>query len=221
MSHNAHVLMRKGLQVSEAAKTEKINSQSLEGLEEVFDCTGSEPGATEAGSIVADSVEPVSDVGWTLREAANNLGVSLNTVRKRLREGSLQGKKVLGVNGPEWCITPPERTSAIAPDSNAAHSTAPAITAPVHEPGSSSVISELFDELRAVRDELQAAHWRNGYLEAQLQGQKEQLKLLPDYQHKATESEILRARVLELKAELERAQGNGWARFWRWFTGRK
>lgn len=81
------------------------------------------------------------------------------------------------------------------------------------------VISELLDELRTVRDELQSAHWRNGYLEAQLQGQKEQLKLLPDYQHRATEAEILRIKINELESQLKNAQENRWLRFWRWFTG--
>lgn len=212
--------------MSETAKLEKIDSKSLEGFEEVFSCTSSEPDSNTGGSISADAIEAVTDSTeteppstWTLKEAAKHLGISLNTVRKRIRQGELEGKKIIGLNGPEWCITPPQNTSSVEPDSKEPDSKEPVQASPASSAPSNMVISELLDELRTVRDELQSAHWRNGYLEAQLQGQKEQLKLLPDYQHRATEAEILKVKINELESQLKNAQENRWLRFWRWFTG--
>lgn len=212
--------------MSDLARQPNIDPASIEGLDDLLDCTSSEAPATEGGAITSTSAEPVTrsannepPSGWTLREAADNLGISLNTVRKRLRDGTLRGEKVLGINGPEWCITPPTDTGS----NEAGSKKTPSIERPsgssIVEPPS-TVFSEMFDELRATREELQAAHWRNGYLEAQLESHKEQIKLLPDYQHKATEAEILKARVLELETELQQHRQGGWRQFWSWFTGR-
>jgi len=44
---------------------------------------------------------------WSLKEAADNLGISINTVRKRLQQGLLDGFKEDGAYGPEWRIAPP------------------------------------------------------------------------------------------------------------------
>jgi hypothetical protein len=48
---------------------------------------------------------------WSLKEAADNLGISINTVRKRLQQGTLEGFKVDGPYGPEWRISPPGEKS--------------------------------------------------------------------------------------------------------------
>jgi len=59
-------------------------------------------------------------------------------------------------------------------------------------------MGKLIGLLREKDRELQAASFRNGYLEAQLQAKDEQIKLLTD----------------------ERHRGGRWERLKRWFTGR-
>jgi hypothetical protein len=102
---------------------------------------------------------------------------------------------------------------------SATSSTEPVTGSSSFEPG--SVIETLFDELRTAKEDLQAAHWRNGFLEAQLQGKEEQLKLLPDYQHRAAEAESLRNKVSELENKLKEYQDSRWSRFWLWFTSKR
>lgn len=51
-----------------------------------------------------DQVPPSLDSWPTLREAADLLGVSQKTLRRRLSNGSLEGRKVEGPHGPEWRI---------------------------------------------------------------------------------------------------------------------
>lgn len=82
------------------------------------------------------------------------------------------------------------------------------------------LVEELSDKLASSQKELQGAAFRNGYLEAQLEGYKEQIKLLPDYQHKASEAERLQIELLELRTELKGYHKGIWAKFWGWFVGR-
>ena len=212
--------------MSNTARNFKVDPASVDGLDDLLNCTGSEAGAITVDTVEADSTEAAGSSieiapgsGWTLKEAATNLGISLNTVRKRLRDGSLEGRKVLGINGPEWCITPPLEAASTERGSAGPASVEPATTSKTIE-APTVMFAELLEELRGVREELQSAHWRNGYLEAQLEMHKEQVKLLPDYQQKATEATGLRAKVLELETDLEKYRRGYWARFWSWFTGK-
>jgi hypothetical protein len=78
---------------------------------------------------------------------------------------------------------------------------------------------DLVAELAA---KLEAATYRNGYLEAQLELHREQVKLLPDYQHKAIEAEAFRARIVDLERELDIYKKRGWwSCFCKWFIGVK
>lgn len=74
--------------------------------------------------------------------------------------------------------------------------------------------------------ELQAATYRNGYLESQLANKEEQLKLLPDLEAKAknlsTLEEVLQSKdneIEELKSELTILKESKWKRFKKWFLG--
>jgi hypothetical protein len=60
------------------------------------------------------------------------------------------------------------------------------------------LIRELQEKLDARDHHLQAANYRIGYLEAQLESERQQVKLLTDSQHKPSR----------------------WARFYSWFIGR-
>jgi hypothetical protein len=66
---------------------------------------------------------------------------------------------------------------------------------------------------------LEGATYRNGFLEAQLEAAHEQMKLLPDLQTRALESESLRSEIARLKAELELQKHTRWRRFVSWLTG--
>lgn len=57
---------------------------------------------------------------------------------------------------------------------------------PVNDQGDPDhvVIDALLKQLANAQKELQAAVWRNGYLEAQLEAERQQVKLLTDSQHK-------------------------------------
>lgn len=76
------------------------------------------------------------------------------------------------------------------------------------------------DGLVLKQEKLEAATYRNGYLEAQLTGAETQLKLLPDYQAQASEAVLLRKQVMELQGELHQYKRGWWARFSAWFVGR-
>lgn len=47
----------------------------------------------------------------TIREAARQLGVSMDTVRRRLKSGVLQGERVSGQYGPTWYVILPDQVS--------------------------------------------------------------------------------------------------------------
>ncbi len=77
------------------------------------------------------------------------------------------------------------------------------------------------DQVETLQEKLEAATYRNGYLEAQLTNAKSQLKLLPDLSAKATKAETLEQQIARLEAELAVARQSWWARFGRWFIGQK
>lgn len=81
--------------------------------------------------------------------------------------------------------------------------------------------------------ELQAATYRNGYLESQLAYKNDQLRLLPDFEAKAKEAETIAlelsnletllaskdSEIEALKSELMTHQESKWRRFMKWFIG--
>jgi hypothetical protein len=66
------------------------------------------------------------------------------------------------------------------------------------DPVQATEVTKHLELIRDLQNQLQAASFRNGYLESQLENQREQIKLLTDSQHK----------------------GGWWARFSSWFFGR-
>ena len=105
------------------------------------------------------------------------------------------------------------------------------------------------DLIREMQAKLESAIYRNGYLESQLESQREQLKLLPDFQAEAEKAKQLERRLqeeeaeklklaqqfeqatkvtaaterafAELEAELEKYKNSPWQRFSAWFFGTK
>lgn len=183
-----------------------IESAAIEGLEDFFadpvTRTDSDPVNLDRSDSPDKSL--VTDIYWTPQEAAAYFGVSVRTIRRRLQDGSLVGRKVNGLNGPEWQVDPVTRANK--DQANPVRSDSPdndPVTVSVTH--NNVVADKLLDYLRE-KDELlarkekdlQAASATIGYLKAQLEAQEKEIKLLTDSQH----------------------NGGWWARFSSWFFGR-
>lgn len=166
--------------------------------------------------------------GVTLDEAAKTLNLSERTIQRRLKQGSLRGYKVAGPRGPEWRILLESWQDTANIEVSSSEDTTFIETISTQDTTSdkegttfdrySHLLGFYQSQITSLQEKLEAATYRNGYLEAQLTGAETQLKLLPDFQAKASEAETLKQRVSELEAELQRSW---WARFASWFvTGR-
>jgi len=174
----------------------------------------------------------------TLEEAAKRLNLSERTVQRRLKHGQLLGYKISGPRGPEWRIK-----VASCEDTTAAHSATSDDTTIACDDTTDveSVSSEdttrdsngtaagafvqfvefYRDQVETLQEKLEAATYRNGYLEAQLSSAESQLKLLPDLSAKATKTETLEQQIAKLELELASARRSWWTRFGCWFIGKK
>lgn len=84
-----------------------------------------------------------------------------------------------------------------------------------------SEFSEFYKEqIDTLNDKLEAATYRNGYLEAQLAAARQELKQLPDLSAKATKMDQLENEVTHLRTQLAQAQQGVFVRFAKWFLGR-
>ncbi len=171
--------------MGEPAESVKLDSTSIEGLEELLVSAVDLPGV-DTGSLAGP--------GWSLSEAAEALEVNERTVRRWIKQRRISAWKVDGPRGPEWRVQPgstPDIQPVQSPPTvgnqggNAADNLA-------------EVILDLSAKLTTANEQLTAASFRIGYLEAQAEAHKEQVKLLTDSQHKH----------------------GRWSRFWSWFTGR-
>jgi len=151
---------------------------------------------------------------WTTDEAAKELGLSQRTIFKRLKDGSLTGFRVKGKFKEEWRIKPtlPNRkvieavpeVQELEPEASGSHNREAQERVQEEVASSSRSVNQVsdLDKLLTLIQEkdrqLQAATFRNGYLEAQLEGKEREIKLLTDSQHKP----------------------GFWHGFWSWFTGR-
>jgi len=172
--------------MGEPDKITKPEVAVVEGLEELFSST-IDPPRTHS--------ESTPDQGWTLTGAADVFNVTERTVRRWIKEQRISAWKVDGPRGPEWRINP-----GSTPDNETIHAGSTVSThdyAETIQRGFIELLRGKDDELRQREKELQGANFRIGYLEAQLENHKEQIKLLTDEQHR----------------------GGRWERFKRWLTG--
>jgi hypothetical protein len=179
------------------------------------------PSNTRDDSVALTQEEVAPTEGIPVEEAAKLLGLSVKTIKDRLRKGTLQGFKQRQKFGDRWMVclgrdylvvrgttedvlSQPEWDGVVAPLEGG--------------PAASQNLDALVALLAKKDQDLQAATWRNGYLEAILSEKNAQLKLLPDYQSKASEAEILLQRVKQLEEMLAaKAITSKWAKFSRWF----
>lgn len=170
--------------MTEAARDLNVlPATTTEGLDELFD--GNELDVSQGANIVRlDASHDEPGANWlSVEEAADRLGISVRAVQKRLKKGTLSGQKEKTANGGRWLVDGNEldasqganivRVDANCHEQDANHD----------EPGASSEIAS--DKLiRDLQAKLEAASYRIGYLEAQLETERQQIKLLTDSQHK-------------------------------------
>lgn len=128
--------------------------------------------------------DPPGDM-WVLDDAIKFLGFTKRTILRKLKTGALRGYKVPGPYGQEWRIYPSDKfDDSSSPDPSPGDNR--------RSPGANTdlidelkrQISELKTESQSLQKNLQAATWRNGYLESQVKSQETQIKLLTDGQYK-------------------------------------
>ncbi len=167
-----------------------------EGLDELFDAEVL-PGTTKY-------YQGGPTEGLPVDQAAKVLGLSAKTIKDRLRKGSLAGYKVADKFGDKWMVCL-DRDALVLPGTTNRDDLVGATlvcptngddlvlpghpnseVAPTESTGQTPEMLALLALLEQRDRELQAAAFRNGYLESQLETQREQIKLLTDSQHKTT-----------------------------------
>lgn len=202
--------------MAEPASEVKTDSASIEGFDEVFSEDGPMSHSPNSSTVQDRTKESSSSVQESpcsalahpisVEEAASLLKISTNAVCKRLRKGSLIGKKIQGKFKDEWVVEgaglievldldfsqnhhqdgPEEAT----PETGSVQDRTKDSSSSVQEsPNATSMLVELVEKQAA---KLEAAAGQIGYLQAQLESQTkalekrdEQIKLLTDSQHKS------------------------------------
>lgn len=181
-------------------KAETTQSLSLNGLEQIFTSTV-DPDRT--------SLESSEDQGWTLAEAAETFDVTERTIRRWIKEKRLTAWKVAGPRGPEWRIS---TGSSLETSDDQDRST-------VVQSADNQSILALASLLKEHAAKLEAASYRNGFLENQMRTYEQQVKLLPDFQAQAARGQVYEEKVKQLEAELGQIKATWWYRFCAWFLG--
>jgi len=189
---------------------EEIDTQTSEGLEAVSTISSEEFGSA-----------PIEVI--TTEEAAKRLGISARAVLNRIKAGTLAGKKIKGRFKEEWRVLwslseHGSEGSEVYSEVSSEPVTESSEDDGTEDDGDSPAagvqnIAIIGDQLKTLTEQSQALSYRNGYLEAQLEFSRTQLKLLPDYQARASETEILKARVKELEEKLAEKNRTWWQRF--------
>jgi len=183
-------------------------STSLTGLEDVFDVDTT---ITDDCDQADTSLITKVGTGLTIKEASGHYGLAVPTIRLKIKTSEIPAIKVNGVKGPEWRIFPngvPHQTDQ--PDINdISFDAQPDLThaSGFQQPDRSVTqgfhqaninVSSLIKANLELTSKLEAASFRNGYLEAQAESYKNEIKLLTDSQYKH----------------------GRWSRFWGWFIGK-
>lgn len=187
-------ITRKKFSMGEPVQNNKPETVTMEGLDEIFITPGDPPWSEHKST---------ADQGWSLWQAADAYNVTERTVRRWIKENRITAWKVDGPRGPEWRINP---GSSQDTDNVQAGST----------DHSQSLIA-LMQILKDQAVKLEAATFRNGFLEAQTEVYENQVKLLPDLQAQVARTEYQEARTKALEAELQQLKGSWWYRVCCWF----
>ncbi|MCC7531961.1 MAG: helix-turn-helix domain-containing protein [Candidatus Melainabacteria bacterium] len=190
--------------MSEPAQEIKFDPSSVEGMDDLLSGPDlAPPGSDKSGPGL---LSPDLAHWWTLPEATTALGVNERTLRRWIKRDKIEARKVQGTYGEEWRIKPGSPTDC-PPVTTGPDKSDPAPARPA-TPDSPVLVPDLLEtkirlalmeqENQQLKQQLQGATYRNGYLESKLEERDNAIKLLTDSQHKR----------------------NGWSRFWSWFSGR-
>lgn len=185
-----------------ARNIEHLDPASTEGLADFFTTPDKQSqGSLDSHVISLGTVEACSDSqdnAVSVQEAARHLGISPRTVLRRLNKGSLDGYKIEGTFGVEWRVNLDslDKQSQDSFDGQVISLDTVEASSDSQDTIEDSLILELRDQISVLREELsreridaqrqlQAAVFRNGYLEAQLEGKDSEIKLLTDSQQRA------------------------------------
>lgn len=174
---------------------------SLNGLDEVFKVDATVCDDFDQPDITLDkgyaSLDAQIVEGLTIKEASSHYGLAVTTVRMKIKLGEIPATKVNGPKGPEWRVYPkgiPQRFDQ--PDiSIESQNRQPDINvSSIHREPSDSVaegfhmaninVASLIKANQELTAKLEGVVYRNGYLEAQLDAERNQIKLLTDQLHK-------------------------------------
>ncbi len=197
--HTLLTVFREWGNVSQSSLTNPAGIQSnridTKGLDPLFDVTVSSDNADNRNH---------KTIELSISEAAKRLGTSERTIWRRIDRGELKSK----TKGNKRLVKIPVFTpgTVIDSDSHVTLSDTP------------DKASALID-LRVLLKDLQAANYRIGYLESQLETHKEQVKLLPDLQSKATEADQLKQHLAKTEKELQTLKQTWWYRVWKRIKG--
>jgi len=184
---------------------------SLNGLDEVFDVDTT---VIDQSNQANSTVPTKGTNGLTIREASQHYGLAIPTIRLKIKTGDIPAIKVNGPKGPEWRVFPngaPEKPEQIDISVSASDDQGGINdTEGFYEPDRS--IAEGFHQaninvaslIRANQEmaaKLEAVVYRNGYLEAKVESERQQVKLLTD----------------RLQTSLPSAEPTLWAKFCSWF----
>ncbi len=191
------------------------DSATIEGLDELFDEGANLVKVVRELDAIPPPIARESVEYIDVEEAASRLGISVRAVQKRLKKGSLVGSKVKTGSLERWvidaaCLPSVELAcpvpTLIEVDANPVEFVRELVSDQqsldansldgVREQGANQDSNRFKDELiKELQHKLEAASYRLGYLEHQVETQNSQIKLLTDSQHK----------------------GGWWAKFSSWF----
>ena len=160
--------------MNDPALQPKNDSLAAEGLEDLFidDVTVAQPSHNPCAALAQG--------GLTFKAACDYFGLKPTALRLRIKSGDIAADKINGANGPEWRIYPDKPAQPLRDPSAT-------VALPLHNPDSNKlleIVQNLQNKLDNANQQLQAASFRNGYLESQLQERDKEIKLLTDSQHK-------------------------------------
>ncbi len=200
---------------SATSNYQTIESTNLEGLDSLFDRGANSLEVVREQDATSNASVRVPVEYLDVEEAARRLDISVRAVQKRLKKGSLIGSKIKTGSLERWVIdaaclpaidSPCPSPNLIEMDANLVelgreHSDELSCldANPFYdgrELGANQDASSFKDEMiKELQHKLEAASYRLGYLEHQIETQSNQIKLLTDSQH----------------------EGGWWAKFSSWF----
>ena len=168
--------------MTDSAKPTKVTNEAYPGYQtpyqhgDVIDVENIE--IFESGSQVSGSLPSLPNEATkltnslTIKEAARVLGISQNSVRAKLKSGTLSGCKVKGPTGEQWMVELTKVTSKLTKPTKE-------VTKAI-EPAQNLEVLRLLEIIEKQNARLEAASGQIGYLQAQLENSRETVKLLED-----------------------------------------